>query len=139
MPSAETRQLLEHFAIHLPPQGQVFCLPSQAEIPLWLQSHGYTVQEMDAAKDARLLSLPRESFDGIWAGQALANLPIEETQRVVASFFQGLRPKTGVFSAILTYPEKALASMLRQNGFNLLTLGRAKSDDSHLAIIACRI
>ena len=47
-------------------------------------------------KDLRLLSLKREHYDAIWCTRTLPHFSIEDMQRILASFFQALKPGTGV-------------------------------------------
>jgi SAM-dependent methyltransferase len=54
--------------------------------------HGLPVEQ----KDIRLLTLPKEALDGVFCHRTLSHLTLEETQRVLASFFQSLRPGSGL-------------------------------------------
>lgn len=127
-------EAVEAFLSRIPRGGQVLCRDSQ--ISAWLTQRGIEVQALDPAKDLRLLSLKRESFDGIWAGTAFGTFPIEDAQRIIASFFQALRPRTGVLFAAHQFPETAFASMIRQNGFQPLLQGQW---ESWFALVAHRI
>jgi hypothetical protein len=130
MMTPDQRQALENFATHLAPGARILYAPAasadtleERQTPVWLKAHGFSIEELDPAKDLRFLTLKRESYDAIWAGRALGPLPIEEAQRVVATFFQALKPKTGILFAAHRYPDEAFASMIRQNGFQLLLSG----------------
>jgi hypothetical protein len=158
----DQRQALENFAVHLSPGAKVLYAPAgsvnqpqETQTPLWLRSHGFEVEELDPSKDLRFLSLKKESYDGVWSGRALGSLSIEEVQRVTASFFLALRPRTGML--FLAYPlaqaapeaqganepgfqRDGFASMLRQNGYQTLNEGlREQSGTSWIALIARRL
>ncbi len=102
-------------------------------------------------KDLRFASLTKESFDGIWCSQVLQHLTIDECHRVLAIYFQALRPRTGLlFASFLLgeepaagavvdpaasrfkdehgrsfhrFTEKAFHSLLRQSGFTAVLQG----------------
>jgi hypothetical protein len=158
----DQRQALETFAKQLPPEGRVLYAAARSALsheelqtPEWLKSRGFEVEELDPAKDLRFLGLKREAYDGIWSGRALVAYPIEETQRVIATFFQALKPRAGVlFAAYLEgsgtetadggaltyrYAELGFESLLRQNGYQILLQGRREGDAEWIAVIARRI
>ena len=102
-------------------------------------------------KDLRFASLTKESLDGIWCSQVLQHLTIDECHRVLAIYFQALRPRTGLlFASFLLgeestddapvdpattrfkdehgrsfhrFTEKAFHSLLRQSGFTAVLQG----------------
>jgi SAM-dependent methyltransferase len=47
-------------------------------------------------RDLRMLNLRRESFDAIWCTRTLPHFSIEDMQRILASFFQALKPRAGI-------------------------------------------
>lgn len=140
------RQALEAFGSRLPRGARILYAPArgaesreESRTPEWFRAQGFEIEELDPAKDLRFLSVKRESqgaFDAVWAGRALTAFSIEEAQRVVASFFQALRPRNGHLFAIHGFDGTAFASMLRQNGFQLLLEGKR---DTETAVIAQRI
>jgi hypothetical protein len=127
-------QALEAFSARLQRGSLVLCLEPQ--VGDWLARRGIEVQYLPEDKDLRLLSLKRESYDGVWAGSALASHAIEDAQRVIATFFQALRPAGGMLFAAHSFPEPAFASLLRQNGFSIQLSGQNKD---RLAVVSQRI
>ena len=109
-------------------------------------------------KDLRFASLTKESLDGIWCSQVLQHLTIDECHRVLAIYFQALRPRTGLlFASFLLgeestddapvdpattrfkdehgrsfhrFTEKAFHSLLRQSGFTAVLQG-TRPDAAH--------
>lgn len=126
---------LETFAAQLPPGARVFCVESEARA--WLAPRGFELEVPETGRDLRMLSPRRATFDGAWLGTELKRFPIEESQRVVATFFQALKPGRGALFASHSHPETAFASMLRQNGFAVLLQGQ--SDEGDQAVLARRI
>lgn len=115
---------LEAFAARLPREAQVLC--SDPGVGDWLRIRGLSPRALDLSRDLRMLSLARESLDGIWVGGAgdtgaFNAISIEDAQRVVATFFKALRPTRGVLCILHPYAPLAFESMLRQNGFHILT------------------
>ena len=92
---------------------------------------GPSTQVIDfSEKDLRLLSLPKESLDGIWWENASARYKLEDNQRILALLFQTLKPKTGQLALNFTEPPWtvfALESQLKQAGFKISHLLRQKS------------
>jgi hypothetical protein len=119
-------EALEKFAARLTRGAKVFCADDDAAAA-WLKLRGFEVALRDPAKDLRLTSLPRSGFAGIWVGASLERLSIEDAQRVVATFFQALVPKTGTLFVAHPYSETGFGSMLRQNGFQILDVGRQEA------------
>jgi SAM-dependent methyltransferase len=102
-----------------------------------------------------------DEWDGVWVNRTFQHLGPEETQRVVASAFRGLKPG-GVLGVIVPegtgayedregdlegpsrwihpYTEKQLCSMIEQTGFKTLQVGRRqKETTSELLVVAKRI
>ena len=115
---------LEAFSALIPRGGQILCLDDKAAA--WFAPRGLEIHALAPDKDLRFLSLKRESYDGVWAGSALLPLSIEDAQRVIAAFFQALTPLKGAFFAAHSYPEAAFASLMRQNGFQILTQAQSE-------------
>lgn len=118
---------LEKFSAQIPRGARILCTNEDAGA--WLTERGFEIQNLPPDKDLRLLSLRRESFAGIWAGSGLTRhptrpiIPIEDAQRVIATFFQALVPGKGMLFAVHPYPAGAFASLLRQNGLEILSQG----------------
>jgi hypothetical protein len=139
----EDRQLLETFCTRLKPGARILAAEPHAG---WLIERGYSIDVLDPAKDLRFFSVKpenRETFDAVWAGRALGPLKIEEAQRVVAAFFQALKPRVGLLLALHGYPELSFESMIRQNGYQLALTGRREMPESaqatEVAVLALRI
>jgi hypothetical protein len=126
--------LLESFAARLRAGSRIYCADEQAA--RWLAPRGFELEMRDPGKDMRFLQLPKASLSGVWAGNALAGYPIEETQRVIATFFQALEPRTGILFAAHHFGRDAFASMIRQNGFRAL---EEASRDGWFTVLAQRI
>ena len=101
--------------------------------------------------DFRMLSLPKESYDGIWAYRSLIHLPPEGCQRAMASFFSALRPG-GILlvafdfgEALKTEPKtyqhsgEAMASWLKQGGFAVISAGENPRAPERKIILARRL
>lgn len=92
--------------------------------------------------DLRFWSPKENEWDGVWANHVFNKYKPEETQRVVASAFRGLKPG-GVMGVILDeskYSEKQICSMIEQTGFKILQVGRRqKETTSELLVVAKRI
>ena len=56
------------------------------------EKKGLNVQQ----RDLRMLSPKREFYDAVWCTRTLAHFSIEDMQRILASFFQALKPRSGV-------------------------------------------
>ncbi len=70
-------------------------------------------------KDLRMLSLPKESFDGIWWENASARYALEDNQRILGLLFQTLKAKTGQLAISFNEPSWtifAVESQLKQAG-----------------------
>lgn len=147
---------------------------------VWLKENGCQVEGVDASarmveiaslqgvpvekRDLRFLNLAKETYDGIWCNQTLAHLSIEECQRVLAIFFQGLKPRTGI--ACLSYlegqgseldpspesttellsprrtlhsfNENGFLSLVRQSGFQPLRKGERLAQGRRWTVLICR-
>ena len=164
-------QALHTFSSHLPEGARVLYAAAQSthsaeetRTPEWLRAKGFDVEEIDPAKDLRFFSLKRESretYDAVWAGRALVTYSIEDAQRILATFFQALRPKTGIlFLAYLEnregesegssptpnhapplhrYAPLGFESMVRQNGYKILLEGKRDHQGHWIAVLARRI
>lgn len=115
-------EALESFSARLGRGARVYCVDAAAAS--WFGVRGFEVELRDPSKDLRMLSLPRASLSGAWLGDAVAAFPIEEAQRILANFFKALQPKTGMLFVAHSYSEPGFASLLRQNGFEVLREGR---------------
>jgi 2-polyprenyl-3-methyl-5-hydroxy-6-metoxy-1,4-benzoquinol methylase len=172
---------LQAFVNSLPPHARVLDAGCGAGYAMqWLRDQGgCEVEGVDASekliglartrgltascRDLRLLSVPRESFDGIWCSRTLPHLTIDECQRALASFFQALKPRTGMLFASFIegtgersepfthdgapmrtfhfFTENAFLSLLRQSGFSLVARGERKdpaSGERWIAVVARR-
>lgn len=170
---------LKEFASRLPRGGRVLDAACGTGWDLaWFKSQGLEAEGVDFSsamlerarrfempvtqRDLRLLSLRRETFDGIWCNRALMHLSIEEAQRVLAGFFQALRPRTGVlFVSFLEgsatepnreelpdapgvtlhrYPVDGFFSLLRQTGFRVVLSGeKEEAGAKWRAVLAQRL
>ena len=122
-------RLLGIFGNHLPTRARILNLAGDQRH--WFQRHQYEIETVATTQDLRLLSLKKESLDGIWSHLTLEHLSIEECHRVLGSFFMGLKPGTGILFISISenrHPENAFLSLLRQSGFQLIEKG--KSPDS---------
>ena len=98
-------------------------------------------------KNALFLNLKEAEFDGVWVNSFFNLFEPEQTQRMVAAVFKGLKPGgvmgvsiqegVGVFEErefdlngpskwVHLYTEKQICSMLDQTGFAIEKVGRAK-------------
>lgn len=117
--------------------------------------------------DLRRLSLKKETYDAIWAHEALGSLPPPGVQRTMVTFFAALKrggilfvslreadkaaespePTAGSESALATtapaaeggYRYEDFASLLRQSGFKILSNGRSLDDSRRMGFLAQRI
>jgi 2-polyprenyl-3-methyl-5-hydroxy-6-metoxy-1,4-benzoquinol methylase len=110
--------------------------------------------------DLMLLSLPKESYDAVWAHGVLSHLPAPGCQRAMASFFAALKPNGTLFVSITEgegqsedrtddpsgpartiyrYRADDFASLIRQSGFQVVVQGRNPARPELLAFIAKRI
>jgi len=117
--------------------------------------------------DLLLLSLPKESYDGIWANRCLIHMNPPGCQRTLASFFAALKPKgilyvsievgepaegepneiiqdrtddaQGPARHIFRYRADDFASLIRQSGFQLLAQGRELESTNKRGFIARRL
>ena len=147
------RQALESFAAHLPRGARVLYAAGksadsvdEARSPEWFRAQGFQLEILDSEKDLRFLSFKKETqgtLDAIWAGRALLFYSIEEAQRILATFFQALRPKSGILFAVHSYSQDGFASMLRQNGYQIHSEGTRpgapSTEESQVAVIVRRI
>ena len=84
----------------------------------------FNVQDAAKSQDIRFLTLPLESYDGIWAHRSLAELPNVGCQRLFALFFSALKPRGSLFVSTEKYSEDDFSSLIRQHGFQILSVGR---------------
>ena len=92
--------------------------------------------------DLRFWNPQEGEWDGVWASHLFNKYKPDETQRVVASAFKGLKPGgvLGVIADEEKYTEKQLCSMIEQSGFRILQVGRRKVEAiSELLVVAKRI
>ena len=100
---------------------------------------------LDTAKVGNLLlfSAPKETYDGIWADQALRDAPKDHYLRVMGIFFAALKPKGWLFFSVEMRPEIGgaddLSSLLRQNGFQILVVANQPNPSSLIGFLAQRI
>ena len=101
--------------------------------------------------DFIFLTLERESYDGIWANEVLLHLPPEGCQRLMTVFFLALKPgaiiflsfeegsgviedqeddPTGPVRLIYRYSIDNVSSLVRQNGFHILLLGKSEASQN---------
>lgn len=116
-------EALETFASRLPRASRIFCA-NDPQAASWLSARGFAIEPYDPARDLRMLSLPRESLMGAWLGNALTGFTIEDAQRIVASLFKALQPRSGMLFVAHSFSETGFESLLRQNGFEILNQGR---------------
>jgi SAM-dependent methyltransferase len=90
--------------------------------------------------DPMLLSLARETYDGIWAHGTLIPLPPHGCQRVMGSFFAALKPGGILFvSTEGSYTRDEFASLVRQSGFGILIEGSEAANPKRFAFVARRV
>jgi hypothetical protein len=114
--------------------------------------------------DFMMLSLPKETYDGIWAHQVLNHFSAEACQRIMATFFMALKSKgvlfvsfdegsgtqedriedplgvtPGVVRTLYKYPYNDVASLVRQHGFQILAAGENPEVAQQWAFIARRL
>lgn len=169
---------LREFCGRLPAGGRVLDAACGAGRDLrYLKEAGFRAEGFDASPamvelarrhsganvwraDMLLLSLPRESYDGIWANRALIHLPPAGCQRVMASFFSALRPGGILFVSIeagegelrdraddpsgparwiYRYRMEDFASLLRQSGFQPLLVGAQVGAPERVGLLSRRI
>jgi SAM-dependent methyltransferase len=116
--------------------------------------------------DFRMVKLPKETYDGIWANRIFTHLPPQLCQRVMQSFFSALK-KNGVLFASFEEPKEALPegdqfshheeregafvkhyygypshefeSLVRQSGFHPIAMGQDQNHPRRKAVLAKRI
>lgn len=115
----------------------------------WARERAPGVEVLE--RNLLLLSLKEGEYDAVWANRSLHHFSPEETQRIVATAFRGLKPR-GVFGLILyegsesfedregdlsgpsrylhPWNEKAACSMIEQSGFRIRKVGRQPADPS---------
>lgn len=95
------------------------------------------------AAELGLLTLPKESYDGIWANRTLTKLTPVLAQRVVQTFFSALRSKGILFVSFKLsesqWTEIEFESMLRQSGFGALWVGKPVGETDLVAMMAQRV
>jgi SAM-dependent methyltransferase len=167
--------LLQAFRSLLPANGSLLATPCARLRELrWLADAGFSLEAFDAdgvaveraraelpaairlrQADARLITLPRDSFDGIWCHGLVPHLRASECQRALQTFFAALRPRGALLITLLTTDQPAapdpaagpphryrpddFASLVRQCGFTLLRQGRNEREPAWLALLARRI
>lgn len=90
--------------------------------------------------DPMMLSLARESYDGIWAHGTFIPLPLHGCQRVMGSFFAALKPGGILFvSTEGAYSRDDFASLIRQSGFSILMDGGEPGNPGRMAFICRRV
>jgi hypothetical protein len=143
----EQLDILRAFAAHLKPGVRV--LDASQDRTAWqlLKALGFLALPVDEKADLRLVALPREHYDGLWAHQSLFRYKADECRRAMASFFYTLKPggilfvsfEAGVLGDAETYAEDDYASLIRQHGFRLLKTGKDPADPIRIAFVASRI
>ena len=53
--------------------------PELSDETTWLTAHGHQTEKVDSNKDLRMLTLRRESYDGIWCHEAVHRLHTKVT------------------------------------------------------------
>jgi SAM-dependent methyltransferase len=112
--------------------------------------------------DLRLLSLEKESLDGVWCNGVLSHLDATGCRRALASFFHAIRSQGILFVSLQTadretrledrrddpagparelfrYPAPEVASLIRQSGFTLLAQGQDLSRPDRVGFLARRL
>ncbi len=156
-----TRPIFDALASQLPASSELLWLPEEesAEAESWFASRGVKIDLQSRVTppllDLRWIHPSKEKFDAIWCGKSLTAFSLEDVQRVVASLFRGLKPKTGVLGLLYAegqtsqegtstthrYGETALAALLKQNGFAIQQRGelpRNNDKEKWVALIARR-
>jgi len=108
-------------------------------------------------KNGMIFSPTPNEFDGVWINESLNALPFEESQRVIALCFKGLkqngtlgvvvREGQGYFEdreddlegpsrTVYLYSEKQLCSMIEQTGFQIMKVGRRADRPGILLLLA---
>lgn len=89
--------------------------------------------------DFVLLSLPRETYDGIWSHQVFEPLPPPGWQRTLGIYFSALKPGGILFFSFHpneAHPEHEVASLVRQSGFQHLGRGEQAAQTGLPRLIA---
>ncbi|MDR3606699.1 MAG: hypothetical protein P4M08_04875 [Oligoflexia bacterium] len=97
---------------------------------------------LGATSDLRLVSLPREEYDAVWAHESLFGYKADECRRAMATFFLTLKPRGILFVSFEENEEfhaDDYASLVRQHGFTLISSGRDARYPERVAFIARRI
>ncbi len=110
--------------------------------------------------DFMFLSLKKEFYDGIWAHDVLGHFHPDGCRRIVAGFFQSLRPGGILFASfeegsgayedrtdnplgparqLYRYELNDTASLLRQHGFQWISQGRNLNSSLQFGYLAKRI
>jgi hypothetical protein len=137
---------LREFASHLVRGGLVLDASRSGGLGL-LTEMGFKTESVDPQADLRLLSLPREQFDGVWVHQSLFKFTADECRRAMASFFYTLKSGGILFVSFEMnhvgesgpFVEDDYASLIRQHGFSLLTRGKEEKHPERVAFVARRI
>lgn len=135
---SETSPLLpiKEFTLALKPGASIFYTHASPEIKAaWTQ---LGLQLSTTERDLRFLSLAKESLDGFWWDNADHLFTLEESQRVLISAFQSLKPASGIFGitySIKAWGDRAPLVLLRQSGFKVF---RDFSRDSERCLICTR-
>jgi hypothetical protein len=134
-------EAIRQFAAHLPVGSKILdagrVMPHDLEYlqHLGFSAEGFTKEE----KDFRMLNLPKETYDGVWANQSLTGLPNEGCQRVMQNFFSTLKSGGTLFVAVKGHKADDFASLIRQNGFQILSHGSRVDAPEVLGFIARRL
>jgi SAM-dependent methyltransferase len=113
--------------------------PDPAKVELAAKNSGCKVWRADPM----LLSLPKESYDAIWANRSLIGLPPHGCQRVMGSFFAAIKSRGHLFVSIDVstgqYSAGDFASLIRQSGFTVLMQGKDLDKPELVGFVARRI
>lgn len=96
-----------------------------AEVAPSLCKLGWAVEAHDPAQRLEFLSLPKESLDGLFLEALPEGWDGERVQRLLATGFQGLRPRGVLFLGFRDHEPTAVLAWLRQAGFEALQQGES--------------
>ncbi len=86
---------------------------------------GWSARAHDPAQRLEFLSLPKESLDGLFVEALPEGWDGERVQRLLATGFQGLRPRGVLFLGFRDHEPTAVLAWLRQAGFEALQQGES--------------
>jgi SAM-dependent methyltransferase len=115
--------------------------------------------------DFRMLKLPKEKYDGIWANRVFTHLPPPGCQRVMQSFFSAMKKGGLLFASFeepkepnpdtqfthweeqigqfkkhyYGYPQHEFESLVRQSGFHPTAMGQDQNNPRRKAVLAERV